>query len=133
MKPNHWIALGALLAAAGVLFGAFGAHGLDGWLARQQWDGDALLKRKEWFETAARYHLIHALAIVLVGLVAQRTSGVNPAGWVFCVGIALFSGLLYAMALTGMRWLGAIVPVGGVAFVLGWLLLAWQAARSSQG
>ncbi len=129
MSPAQWITWGALLGAAGVALGAFGAHGLPDWLANQGLDELARAKRLEWFETAVRYQMWHVIAIVAVGLVAARTehrSGLLP-GALFTAGILIFSGLLYVMAFTGIRWLGAIVPLGGLSLIGGWLALAWLA------
>lgn len=108
---------GAVFAFLAVALGAFGAHAL----------GDRLEPRAlEIFETGVRYHLGHALALVLVALVLDRTPhglGV-AAGWAFFAGIIVFSGSLYLLALTGVgRW-GAVTPLGGVAFLAGWILLA---------
>ena len=88
----------------------------------------------EVFETGARYHMYHAFALVLVGLVGMTASsgamrGSQTAGWLFQGGIVLFSGSLYALALTGTKGLGAITPIGGLAFIVGWLWLAWSAWR----
>ncbi|CAN5921779.1 DUF423 domain-containing protein [soil metagenome] len=112
------IALGALNAAIAVAAGAFGAHGL-----RERLEPRAL----EIFETAARYQIYHALAIILCGVIATR--GANTAGWLFQAGIVVFSGSLYALALTGVKGLGAITPLGGLAFLIGWAWLAWTAWR----
>lgn len=118
--------LGALFAALGVGLGAFGAHGLKARL------GESL---PTW-ETAVFYQLIHALAIVAVAVLI-RSGAELPAlrsiGWLFCAGIVLFSGSLYLLALGGPRWFGPITPLGGVAFMAGWLWLAVAAARSSAG
>jgi len=116
MRPN-WIVVGALAGLLGVGFGAFGAHGLE---------GRATPEQVEWWATGAHYHLVHALALVLYGLVATR-GGRGLAGWSFVLGIVLFSGTLYAMALGAPRWLGAITPIGGVALMVGWLAFALQA------
>jgi len=116
-----FVALGALLGGLAVVAGAFGAHGLRDRLAP-----DLLAV----FETAARYEMYHALALVLVGLIAPRVPAAVPAGWCFVAGTLIFSGSLYALALTGQRWLGAITPFGGVAFIAGWALLAWAAWRA---
>jgi uncharacterized membrane protein YgdD (TMEM256/DUF423 family) len=116
------IALGALNAAIAVAAGAFAAHGL-----RDRLEARAL----EVFETGARYHMYHALAMVLAGVIAMRgVGGAGTAGWIFQIGIALFSGSLYALALTDVKVLGAITPIGGVAFLAGWLWLAWSAWRT---
>jgi uncharacterized membrane protein YgdD (TMEM256/DUF423 family) len=122
---SPWIALGALNAAIAIAAGAFAAHGL-----REKLDARAL----EVFETGARYHMYHAFALVLVGLVGMAASsgavrGSQTAGWLFQVGIVLFSGSLYALALTGTTAIGAITPIGGLAFIVGWLWLAWSAWR----
>jgi uncharacterized membrane protein YgdD (TMEM256/DUF423 family) len=118
MTSPGWLSTGALLAAAAVGLGAFGAHGL-----RSRVTADLLAV----FETAARYHLIHALAIVAVAWVAERYPGAcaTAAGWLFLAGIVLFSGSLYALVLTGVRGLGAVTPLGGLAFIAGWILLAF--------
>lgn len=122
---SPWIALGALNAAIAIAAGAFAAHGL-----RERLDARAL----EVFETGARYHMYHAFAIVLVGLVAGASAARGPqiAGWLFQAGIVLFSGSLYALAVTGTKGLGAVTPVGGLAFIAGWLVLAWTAWRGGR-
>ncbi|MCW5801344.1 MAG: DUF423 domain-containing protein [Deltaproteobacteria bacterium] len=104
------VAAGAINGALAVAAGAFAAHGL-----RDRLETRAL----EIFETAARYHMYHALAMVLAGLLLARR-----AGWTFQLGIALFSGSLYALALTDVKVLGAVTPLGGLAFLVGWLWLA---------
>ena len=115
---RHLVILGALFAAAGVGAGAFGAHSLRGRLSAEM---------LTVFETGVRYHLVHALALVAVGLAATRwaSPAVGVAGWLFCAGILLFAGSLYLLALGGPRILGAITPVGGAAFIAGWLILAY--------
>jgi uncharacterized membrane protein YgdD (TMEM256/DUF423 family) len=115
---NPLLAAGAINAALAVAAGAFAAHGLRGRL-----DARAL----EVFETGARYHMYHALAMILAALIA--TSGARTAGWVFQGGIVLFSGSLYALALTDVKVLGAITPLGGLAFLVGWGWLAVSALR----
>ena len=116
-------AAGAIAGLLGVAIGAFGAHALRDRLAP-----DLLAI----FETGVRYHFYHALALLAAGYAAGRwpdgTAG--PAGWLFIAGIGLFSGSLYVLALTGVRWLGAITPLGGLAFIAGWALLAWTALRA---
>lgn len=113
------LAAGAINAALAVAAGAFAAHGLRERLAP---------RALEIFETGARYHMYHALAMVLCALVA--TSGARTAGWMFQGGIAVFSGSLYALALTDVKVLGAITPLGGLAFLAGWICLAVSALRS---
>jgi uncharacterized membrane protein YgdD (TMEM256/DUF423 family) len=112
------LALSALAGFLGVALGAFGAHGLRKLLASVP-DG---AKRLEWWQTGATYHLVHALGIGLVALVAERLPGAWPeaAAWAFAGGILVFSGSLYVMALTGIRRLGAVTPLGGLALLGGW-------------
>jgi uncharacterized membrane protein YgdD (TMEM256/DUF423 family) len=114
--------LGALSAFLAVAAGAFGAHAL-----RARLSPDLLAV----FETAARYQMYHALGLLAVAWMVTRWPGPWPAraGWLFVAGTVLFSGSLYALALTGVRWLGAITPLGGAAFLAGWLCLAWGAGR----
>src|SRR5512136_2703091 len=102
--------LGAVLGALGGAAGAFGAHGLKARLSPEM---------LAVFETGVRYHLIHALALLAVAWATTRweSAFIRAAGWVFVVGVLLFSGSLYAMCLTGLRALGAITPIGGVAFI----------------
>lgn len=109
--------VGALMAGVAVALGAFGAHGLRGRLSPEM---------LSVFETGVRYHMYHALAILATALMASRLEGraVVVAGWSFAAGILIFSGSLYALALTGVTILGAITPIGGVAFLIGWVALA---------
>lgn len=120
-----WMVVGSVLGGLGVALGAFGAHGLKGRV------GPDLLR--VW-ETAAHYQLVHALALLAVAWAASRdpaSNWVQVAGWSFVTGVVLFSGSLYFMTLTGVRALGAITPVGGVAFLVGWFALAVAAVRSA--
>ena len=105
-----------------VALGAFGAHGL-----RQRLSPEMLAI----FETGVRYHVYHALALLAVAWVADKNpeSLANAAGWAFTVGIAVFSGTLYILSISGIRWLGAVTPIGGVALLVGWVLLFLAAAR----
>ena len=118
MSGKRLVMAGALLAAAGVGLGAFGAHALEGRL-------DA--KELGWWETATTYLLPHAVASVAVGLSGR--SDLQLPGGLLAYGGALFAGTLYAMALGGPRWLGAVTPIGGTLLILGWLLLAWHDAK----
>jgi len=120
---RRWAVLGALSAFVAVAAGAFGAHALK---ARLGVDALAV------WETAARYQMVHALALFAVAqaAVAWRAPAVQAAGWLFVAGTVLFSGSLYALALTGVRGLGAVTPLGGVAFLAGWACLAWAAIRA---
>ena len=115
MERSPLLAAGALNGAIAVAAGAFAAHGLRERLAP---------KALEVFETAARYQMYHALAMVLCALVVAKS-----AGWVMQGGIVLFSGSLYLLALTDVTWLGAITPFGGLGFLAGWGLLAWRGLR----
>ena len=111
-----FLALGAAAAALGVVLGAFGAHALKARLG-----ADML---SVW-QTGVQYHLWHALGIVAVGVLAFHLPGSAPlkwAGWLMLAGIVLFCGSLYALALSGERWLGAVTPVGGIAFLAAWAL-----------
>ncbi len=117
-----FFALGAVSAFVAVAAGAFGAHGLEGRIPAE---------RLTTFETAARYHMYHALGLVAVAWATTRWPGslTTWAGWLFVAGTLLFSGSLYALSLSGIRWLGAITPLGGVAFLAGWACLAWAALQ----
>jgi len=116
------LALGAISAGVAVAAGAFGAHGLK---ARVSPEMLAV------FETGARYQMYHALGLAAAAWAASRWPG-PAAGWaggLFVAGTAIFSGSLYALALGAPRWLGAVTPIGGVAFLAGWAALAWAAIR----
>jgi uncharacterized membrane protein YgdD (TMEM256/DUF423 family) len=112
-----WFATGAIAAGVGVGLGAFGAHGLKSKLT---------LEMLAVFETGVRYQMYHALALLAVGWAASRFEHplINVAGWAFVVGILIFSGSLYVLSIAGIRWLGAITPIGGLAFIVGWVALA---------
>ncbi|PTL80615.1 DUF423 domain-containing protein [Vitiosangium sp. GDMCC 1.1324] len=119
-----WLILGAANAFLSVAAGAFGAHGL-----RARLTPDMLTI----FETGARYHMYHSLGLIAIGLLAQLRPSplLNGAGWAMLAGILLFSGSLYALALTGVRALGAITPLGGTGFLVGWVLFALAAWRQT--
>ena len=113
-----FITLASLSGMLAVCFGAFGAHAL-----RDRLD-DYLMGV---FETAVQYHFYHALALLAVGVIAlnqPQTVMLKSAGWLFLTGTIIFSGSLYILALTGTKWLGAITPLGGLAFIAGWACLA---------
>ncbi|MFI5235947.1 MAG: DUF423 domain-containing protein [Gemmatimonadales bacterium] len=120
---RRFVLLGALLAGLAVAAGAFGAHALKDRLS----PGDLAI-----FETAARYQMYHALALLALAGIASRWPGplLSWAGWLFVAGIALFSGSLYALALSGVRLLGAITPLGGLSFLAGWTCVALAAYRA---
>ncbi len=120
-----FFSLGALSALFSVAAGAFGAHGL-----RARLDPGALAV----FETAARYQMYHALGLLAAAWAGSRWPGpwAGRAGWLFLAGTLLFSGSLYGLALSGIRWLGAITPFGGVAFMGGWGCLVAAAAKKRE-
>ena len=120
-----FLLVGALAGVVGVALGAFGAHGLRGRLSPEM---------LAVFETGVRYHMYHALALLLTAALMGRIEGrlLVAAGWFFTAGIVLFSGSLYLLAATGITLLGAITPLGGVAFLIGWACLAF-AALSAPG
>lgn len=123
LRVRLWLVIAALNGALAVAFGAFAAHGLS-----QQLNAHAL----SIFETGARYHMYHALAMGLAAL-AMQTKAARTATWsaaLFLAGIILFSGSLYALAVTGERLFAFVTPVGGVSFLAGWVLLALAAWRS---
>jgi uncharacterized membrane protein YgdD (TMEM256/DUF423 family) len=131
---RRWIAIGALLGAIGVALGAYGAHGLSDLLEKKfSYTGDDLHHRLAIFETAVRYQMLHALALVFVGLALQQKESTwwRFAAWAFLIGVIIFSGLLKVLAFVDPQWnwLGAIVPLGGLALIAGWLALAIGALR----
>ncbi|HEY0414596.1 MAG TPA: DUF423 domain-containing protein [Allosphingosinicella sp.] len=115
------LAAGAVLAGVAVALGAFGAHALKGVLS-----AEAL----GWWQTAVQYQMWHALALVALG--AAGAAWARLPAWLLAAGAIVFSGTLYAMALTGARWLGAVTPLGGLLMIAGWGLLAWRAWRQAR-
>lgn len=115
-----FISLAAILGGLSVAAGAFATHALRARLSD---------RAIEIFETAARYQMYHAIALLIVALLLSRSEFAQPAlvatGWAFIVGIIIFSGSLYALSLTDIKTLGAITPLGGAAFIIGWLCLAY--------
>jgi len=116
--------VGAVFMALGVAIGAFGAHALK----------DRLDEYSQGvYEKAVFYHFVHGIGILLVSLLAKTgilsASGEARAGWLMALGIVLFSGSLYALAISGVRNLGAVTPFGGIAFIIGWVVLAYEATR----
>jgi len=119
MTLNALMTFGALSAATSVVLGAFGAHALKGKLS---------ISSQATFETAVHYQMTHSLGLLLVGVLMIVLGVKTPwltAAWSFTVGIFLFSGSLYGLALLGWRWLGPVTPVGGALFIVGWLALAY--------
>lgn len=115
--------LGSLNMFIAVALGAFGAHGLKSRLSEEM---------MSIYQTGNHYHMIHSLGLFLIALLYDRFNGiglVNWAGWAIFIGIILFSGSLYLLSTSGLRWLGAITPIGGLAFILGWILLAFAAFK----
>jgi uncharacterized membrane protein YgdD (TMEM256/DUF423 family) len=123
----NWTAIGSIFLALGVAIGAFGAHGLKDRLSEYA---------MSVFEKAVFYHFIHALGLLIVGLLSKTGSlsvaGANRLGWLLSIGIVVFSGSLYALAISGVRVLGAITPIGGVAFIAAWATLAFEATRPAR-
>jgi uncharacterized membrane protein YgdD (TMEM256/DUF423 family) len=120
------IAAGALLMLLGVMLGAFGAHGLREHLTPQ---------RLASFQTGVHYQMLHAIGLVLVGLVSRAAGGGSALRWsarLMLAGIALFSGSIYLMTAGAPRWLGAVTPLGGVSFMLAWALLARHALAAQR-
>jgi uncharacterized membrane protein YgdD (TMEM256/DUF423 family) len=123
--------LASVLGFLGVALGAFGAHGVKGMLEGAP---DAA-QRLGWWETASKYHLIHALAVGLTAVLAAHVEGAAPklAAWLFAGGILLFSGSLYAMTISNVRILGAVTPVGGLLLLGAWALVGYGALKLSKG
>lgn len=119
---NLFFALGACLSLLGVVFGAFGAHALRSRLSPEM---------LETFEVAVRYQMYHSLGMIAAAwaVSAWQNQLTVTAGWCFFAGVLIFSGSLYILSFTGVRWLGAVTPIGGVAFIVGWGCLALAAIR----
>jgi uncharacterized membrane protein YgdD (TMEM256/DUF423 family) len=118
---GNWLTVSGVSGFLAVALGAFGAHGLQ---ARLDGVVDGA-KRLSWWQTAAHYHLMHALALAIVAFLIAKAPQARYAGFAFVLGSLLFCGSLYAMALGGPRWLGAVTPLGGLGFLAGWAVLAW--------
>ncbi len=119
---RFFFSAGAIAAFVAVALGAFGAHSLKTKLSPEMLD---------IFEVGVRYQMYHALGLIAVAWATTRwpEANLNSAGWAFIIGIVIFSGSLYLLSATGMRWLGAITPIGGLAFLAGWAILAWSINR----
>ncbi len=121
MNGRTCLFIAALALAAAVALGAFGAHALKARLPPDMLD---------IYQTAVKYHFWHALGLFVLGLLMLQWSGASAltlAAWLLLAGLILFSGSLYLLALSGVRWLGAITPLGGVASIAAWLIVAWVA------
>jgi uncharacterized membrane protein YgdD (TMEM256/DUF423 family) len=121
-----FLASGAVLGALGVALGAFGAHALKAMLEASG--------RSDTFETAVKYQMYHALALVLIGLlmgqIPAQAKWLTWSGYAFLVGVIVFSGALYLICFTGVRAWGAVAPIGGTLLIAGWLMLLWAATKS---
>ena len=117
-----WVRVGSVLMFLGVGLGAFGAHALKSRLSPEM---------LAVFETGVRYHFYHALGLLFVGWLSHTRPSptIDWAGWAFLAGVVVFSGSLYLLSVSGVRWLGAITPIGGLAFLGGWLLVALSTLR----
>lgn len=124
MTAKTIIILASVLGALSVGIGAFGAHGLEATLTANG--------RLDTFETAVKYQFYHTLALLLVGILLLNIDSqmLGYAAWCFVLGIVIFSGSLYTLSLTNITWLGAITPLGGLAFIAGWVLLALGASKA---
>ena len=116
---QRFLILGTVFAGSGVAAGAFGAHAL-----KEILDAPSL----QVFDTATRYQMYHAFGLCIVSWAIDRypEQRLEKVGWLFTIGILLFSGSLYVVSLAGIRWLGAVTPIGGLAFLAGWLLFGWR-------
>lgn len=141
MSGARWISIGAVVCGLAVGLGAFGAHGLQDMFAKKYADmtrtvaGQTVPLASKFlndFKTGAEYQMFHGLAIIAAGLLAQRRPAPSKtlAAWAFALGILLFSGSLYILTLTGVTKWGMVTPFGGLAFLIGWLLLAIEALKS---
>lgn len=111
----NWIAVAALNLAIAVALGAFGAHGIKNMVDAQQ---------LEWWHTATLYLFVHALGLLLAGILIRLNISAQPTAWLLQIGVIIFAGSLYAMTLGAPRWFGAITPIGGVLMIAGWVWLA---------
>jgi len=127
-RNRVWLTCGAILGCLGVVLGAFAAHGLKSYLGV---GGDEWTAKQANWETAARYQMYHALALLAVGLLAARRDSlcIHLAGAAMLLGTIIFSGCLYALVLTGQKSLGAVVPIGGTLMIVGWSCLAISVIR----
>ena len=126
MKGKNILTIAGISGALAVGIGAFGAHGLEPILIQNG--------RLDTFETAVNYHFYHTLGLLGLGILALHKPDwkeISSASWAMVLGILIFSGSLYVLCLTGITWLGAITPIGGIGFIVGWLTLAYAAMKNS--
>ena len=125
---------GSLLAGAAVALGAFGAHALEGYFEQSTLTPEEQADKLQTWEVAVRYQFYHALALLLLGIMQRRgaSKAIGIASMLFVAGTAIFSGCLYVLVLSGIRILGAIVPLGGVAFLIAWTILVIHFARAKE-
>jgi uncharacterized membrane protein YgdD (TMEM256/DUF423 family) len=123
---RNWLIAAGLLGSLGVVFGAFGAHGLEGWLESTGLDSETTQRRLAQMDTAVRYHLLHAAALLALAALAPQfpSRWIRVAGWLFVIGVILFSGSLYVLIATNQPKWGAVTPLGGLAWIVGWLFIA---------
>ncbi|MBE9536491.1 MAG: DUF423 domain-containing protein [Proteobacteria bacterium] len=121
---KFWLVSASIFGFLSVALGAFGAHALKDVLSAHG---------KSIYEKAIHYQMFHTIALFAVGLLQYQFKELSfsPAGWGFFLGILIFSGSLYALSLTGIKWLGAITPIGGTAFIIGWLWMAYTLGKST--
>lgn len=127
---SKWILVGSIFGFLAVGIGAFGAHGLKPYLTEET---------IKIFETGNKYHFYHSIVLLWIGslllgnsLSSIQVKRLNLAGVFFLIGILIFSGTLYTLSITGVRWLGAITPIGGLSFLVGWALLIWSSSSPKQ-
>ena len=118
-----WLIIGAILAGLAVLIGAFGVHGLKAKVSHED---------LEIFNTGVNYHMFHALAILLMGAISFHLPHdiISVPAYFMFTGVVIFSGSLYLLVITNLRWLGAITPIGGLCFIIGWFLFAYKVYKS---
>jgi uncharacterized membrane protein YgdD (TMEM256/DUF423 family) len=121
----------AIMGLLGVALGAFGAHLLEPhWIKTL---GEQVAKdRLDWWQTGIFYHITHSIVLLVLAFGCPEKHQARVASWCFVIGVNIFSGTLYLLALTGLRWMGAIVPIGGTLLLIGWLLLAIMAGRRTE-
>ena len=129
MSARTILIVSGIVGALGIVIGAFGAHSLPKLL--KNLSPEEFAQRQAWLETGVKYHMYHAAALLAIGLAGQRAeTNFSTSAIAWLIGILIFSGCLYAMTMTGVKVLGAIVPIGGVAFIVGWVMVCISALRS---